>query len=220
MKASTATLASASKSKAWMNRHVNDLFVKNSKKEGLRSRSAYKLIEVQKKHRFIKPHSIVVDLGAAPGGWSVSASKYISREAGGRVVGVDLLKYASVENCEHIQGDFTDERTLRKLKAALDGRAVDVILSDMLHNTTGHRQTDHFRSLDLCYSALDFAESTLGKGGSIFIKFLRGQDDQELVSAVQELEFRDGVRLIKPAASRKESAECYLLAIGRAKDPI
>ena len=135
------------------------------------------------------------------------------------MVGVDVLKYASVENCVQIQGDFTDERTLKEVETALDGRTVDVVLSDMLHNTTGHKQTDHFRSLDLCYTALDFAKSTLGKGGSIFVKFLRGQDDQEFVSAVQQLGFTEGVRIIKPAASRKESAECYLLAVGRAKCP-
>jgi 23S rRNA (uridine2552-2'-O)-methyltransferase len=199
-----------------MNRHVNDLFVKNSKKEGLRSRSSYKLIEVQEKRKFIKPHSIVVDLGAAPGGWSMATTKYIRKEAGGRVIAVDLLKYASVENCVHVQGDFTHERTLKEVETALDGRAVDVLLSDMLHNTTGHKQTDHFRSLDLCYAALDFADSFLGTGGSIFMKFLRGQDDKELVSAVQKLQFIDGVKILKPAASRKESAEAYLLAMGRA----
>ena len=198
-----------------MNRHVNDAFVKSSRKEGLRSRSAYKLIEVQEKRKFIKPHSIVVDLGAAPGGWSVAASKYVSKEAGGCVVAVDLLEFAGVDNCVNITGDFTDEKTLEEVKAALEGRAVDVVLSDMLHNTTGHKQTDHFRSLDLCYSALDFAEDHLAKEGSLFLKFLRGQDDKELISAVQELQFSQGVKILKPAASRKESAEAYLLAMGR-----
>ena len=204
------------KSSAWLKRHVNDPFVQNAKKDNLRSRSAFKLEEILQKHRIIQPHYRVVDLGAAPGGWSLSAVKAL--RGTGRLIAIDLLPMESIDNCEFIQGDFLSqevrEELVRKLSSSSSGR-VDCVLSDMLHNMTGHKQTDHFRSMNLVYSVFDFAKEHLqrSQNSSMLVKLLRGEDESEFLADLRD-EF-DSVKVIKPAASRKDSAEMYVLARGK-----
>ncbi len=223
MRRASVLLSKKSSSSPWMRRHLKDQFVNSAKKDGLRSRSAYKLEEVQSKLTFIKSHHAVVDLGAAPGGWSVAAASYLGD--GGRLIAVDLLSMDPIDKCLFIQGDFTSEPVQAELRKLLitaaegegGGGGVDVVLSDMLHNTTGHKQTDHFRSMNLAHAALDFAQAhvKLGNGSSFFAKFLRGADDQAFLAEVRAV-FSE-VKVLKPAASRKESNEAYVFARGRVK---
>ena len=196
-------------SRAWLERQISDPYVARAKREGFRSRAAYKLAEIDDKYRLLRPGAHVVDLGAAPGGWSEIAARRIG--AHGRVVAIDILEMKAVAGVEFLQLDFLDETAPGRLKAMLDGKA-DVVLSDMAANATGHRQTDHLRIMALAEAAAHFAREVLSEGGSFLCKVLQGGTEAALLAALK----RDfaSVKHVKPPASRSDSAELYLLARG------
>ena len=196
-------------SRAWLERQISDPYVARAKREGFRSRAAYKLAEIDDKYRLLRPGAHVVDLGAAPGGWSEIAARRIG--ARGRVIAIDILEMKPVAGVEFLQLDFLDETAPARLKAMLDGKA-DVVLSDMAANATGHRQTDHLRIMALAEAAAHFAREVLSKGGSFLCKVLQGGTEAALLAALK----RDfaSVKHVKPPASRSDSAELYLLARG------
>jgi 23S rRNA (uridine2552-2'-O)-methyltransferase len=200
-------------SQRWLERQLNDPYVAAAKREGWRSRAAYKLIEIDDKHRFLKPGYVVVDLGAAPGGWSqVAARRVKSDEGKGQVVAIDYLHFDAITGVEIIELDFMDESAPDRLKAMLrDGRA-DVVLSDMAAPTTGHTKTDHLRIMGLAEAALAFALDVLKPGGAFLCKVLQGGSERNLLDALKR-RFAT-VRHVKPPASRSDSAELYVLATG------
>jgi 23S rRNA (uridine2552-2'-O)-methyltransferase len=196
----------------WLERQLNDPYVAQARREGYRSRAAYKLIEIDDKHRLLKPGQRVVDLGAAPGGWSqVAAARVQAREGRGRVVAIDLLEMEAIDGVEFRQMDFHDAEAPRLLREWLGGPA-DGVLSDMAANATGHRKTDQLRIMGLIELAADFASEVLAPGGFFLAKVLQGGAEGELVARLK----RDfaAVRHLKPKASRADSAELYLLATG------
>ncbi len=192
----------------WMQRHVNDEYVKRSQKEGYRSRAAYKLLELQEKDRFLKPGQVVVDLGAAPGGWLQVAQSVVG--AKGRVIGLDLLDIDPLPGVELLQGDFLEEATLARLETLLDGRPVDVVLSDMAPNISGIAAVDQPRSMYLCELALDFCRQALREGGVFVTKVFQGEGFDDYYRDVKA-SFRRVVTR-KPKASRPKSREVYLVA--------
>jgi len=198
-------------SKRWLERQLNDPYVARAKREGLRSRAAYKLSEIDDKQHFLKPGGRVVDLGAAPGGWSQVAAKRVGAPEKGRVVAIDILEMAPVPGVDFARIDFLDPQAPDKLKAMLGGQA-DVVLSDMAANATGHRKTDHLKIVALVESAAEFAREVLAPGGAFLAKVLQGGTENELLAALK----RDFamVKHVKPAASRADSSELYLLATG------
>jgi 23S rRNA (uridine2552-2'-O)-methyltransferase len=198
-------------SREWLERQLNDPYVARAKREGLRSRAAYKLAEIDEKARFLKKGARVVDLGAAPGGWSQIAAKRVGAPNGGRVVAIDVLDMDAVPGVDFAQIDFLDPAAPEKLKAMLGGPA-DVVLSDMAANATGHRQTDHLKIMALVESAAEFAREVLAPGGAFLAKVLQGGTEGALLASLK----RDFVTVkhIKPAASRADSSELYLLATG------
>jgi 23S rRNA (uridine2552-2'-O)-methyltransferase len=203
-------------SRAWLNRQLNDPYVARAKLAGYRSRAAYKLIEIDDKHRLLKPGARVVDLGAAPGGWSqVAADRAGATEGRGRVVAVDLIEMAAIPGGEFMQADFLAANTPARVKALLGGEA-DVVLSDMAANATGHRKTDHLRVMALAEAAAEFAREVLAPGGAFLCKVLQGGTEGALLAQLK----RDfaSVKHVKPAASRSDSAELYLLATGFRRD--
>ena len=196
----------------WLERQLNDPYVARAKREGWRSRAAYKLIEIDKRYHLLKPGMRVVDLGAAPGGWSqVAAKKVKSEERKGRVVGIDLLEVEPIPGVEFTVMDFLADDAPDRLKAMLGGQA-DAVISDMAANATGHRQTDHLRIVALAELAADFACEVLAPGGVFVAKVLQGGTENQLLARLK----RDFavVRHVKPEASRKDSAELYVLAMG------
>jgi 23S rRNA (uridine2552-2'-O)-methyltransferase len=199
-------------SKLWLERQINDPYVARAKREGYRSRAAYKLIEIDDKHRFLKSGARVVDLGAAPGGWSQIAAKRVGATEGkGKVIGIDLLEMDAVPGVDFMQLDFLDPQAPEILKEKLGGLA-DVVLSDMAANTTGHRKTDHLRIVALVEAAAEFAAEVLAEGGVFLAKVIQGGTENELL-AVLKRNFAS-VKHVKPAASRADSAELYVLATG------
>jgi 23S rRNA (uridine2552-2'-O)-methyltransferase len=199
-------------SQKWLERQLNDPYVARAQREGYRSRAAYKLLDIDEKYRLFKPGQRVVDLGAAPGGWSqVAAKKVGSPEGKGRVVGIDLLPIEPLPGVEFITLDFLDADAPDRLMALLGGPA-DVVMSDMAANATGHKKTDHLRIVGLAEAAADFARSVLAPGGAFVAKVLQGGTEGTLLADLK----RDfaAVRHIKPAASRSDSAELYVLATG------
>jgi 23S rRNA (uridine2552-2'-O)-methyltransferase len=198
--------------KRWLERQLNDPYVARAKREGMRSRAAYKLIEIDDKYRLLKPGARVVDLGAAPGGWSqVAAERVGAADGKGRVVAIDVLEMGAIPGVEFLQLDFHDAAAPDRLKALIGGEA-DVVLSDMAPNTTGHRQTDHLRIMALAELAADFACAVLAPGGAFLCKVLQGGAEPALLAQLK----RDFavVKHVKPASSRSDSAELYLLATG------
>jgi 23S rRNA (uridine2552-2'-O)-methyltransferase len=199
-------------SQKWLERQLNDPYVARAQREGYRSRAAYKLLDIDEKYRLFKPGQRVVDLGAAPGGWSqVAAKKVGSPEGKGRVVGIDLLPIEPLPGVECITLDSLDADAPDRLMALLGGPA-DVVMSDMAANATGHKKTDHLRIVGLAEAAADFARSVLAPGGAFVAKVLQGGTEGTLLADLK----RDfaAVRHIKPAASRSDSAELYVLATG------
>jgi 23S rRNA (uridine2552-2'-O)-methyltransferase len=196
-------------SRRWLQRQLNDPYVARAKREGYRSRAAYKLIEIDDKHHILKPGASVVDLGAAPGSWSQVAAKRVGEE--GRVVAIDLLKMDPVPGVEFLQLDFLDPLAPQKLEMLLGGPA-DVVLSDMAPNATGHRATDHLKIMALVEAAAEFARAVLRPGGAFLAKVIQGGTEGILLAALK----RDfaSVKHVKPAASRADSAELYVLATG------
>jgi 23S rRNA (uridine2552-2'-O)-methyltransferase len=196
-------------SRSWLERQLNDPYVRAAKQEGWRSRAAYKLIELDTKFRFLKKGARVLDLGAAPGGWTQVAVK----KAGdtGKVVGADILEMEPMNGATLFQCDLLDPETPDLLKDALGGPA-DVVLTDMAAPTTGHRATDHLRTVALFEAALDVASDVLKPGGAFVGKVFQGGASGELLARVKKM-FRE-VKHVKPPASRAESVELYLVATG------
>lgn len=199
-------------SKLWLERQLNDPYVAQAKRDGWRSRAAYKLIEIDDKYRLLKPGQTVLDLGAAPGGWSQVAARKVGAVAGkGRVFAIDLLEMPEIPGVEFMQLDFMHESAPGKLREMIGGGA-DVVLSDMAANTTGHRKTDQLRIIGLVEMAAAFAAEVLKPGGTFVAKVFQSGADAELLAQVK----RDFtvVRHVKPAASRQDSSERYLVATG------
>jgi 23S rRNA (uridine2552-2'-O)-methyltransferase len=196
-------------SQKWLERQLNDPYVARAKREGYRSRAAYKLLEIDEKYRILKPGQRVVDLGAAPGGWSQIAAKVVG--AKGKVVGIDLLPIDPMPGVEFIELDFLDESAPGRLIEMLGGPA-DVVMSDMAANTTGHKKTDHLRIIGLAEAAIYFAREILAPGGAFVAKVFQGGTENQLLADLK----RDFavVRHVKPAASRADSAELYVMATG------
>jgi 23S rRNA (uridine2552-2'-O)-methyltransferase len=196
-------------SRSWLERQLNDPYVIRAKREGFRSRAAFKLIEIDDKHHLLKPGAKVADLGAAPGGWSQVAAKRVG--ARGRVVGIDILAMDEIPGVDFAQIDFLDPAAPAKLKVMLGGPA-DVVLSDMAANATGHRPTDHLKIMALVEAAAEFASEVLKDGGAFLAKVIQGGTESALLVALKR-DFAT-VKHVKPAASRADSAELYVLATG------
>src|SRR3984885_7642392 len=196
-------------SRAWLERQLSDPYVARAKREGFRSRAAFKLIEVDDKFHLFKSGGRVVDLGAAPGGWSEIAVRRVGQS--GRVIALDILDMKPIAGVEFLQLDFLDNAAPDRLKAMLGGK-VDVVLSDMAANATGHRPTDHLRIMALAEAATHFAREVLAEGGSFLCKVLQGGTEASLLAELKR-DFAT-VKHVKPPASRSDSAELYLLARG------
>jgi 23S rRNA (uridine2552-2'-O)-methyltransferase len=198
-------------SRRWLERQLNDPYVARAKRQGLRSRAAFKLSEIDDKARFLRQGARVIDLGAAPGGWSQVAAKRVGAPHEGRVVAIDVLPMQPITGVDFVQLDFLDPVAPDKLKAMLGGGA-DVVLSDMAANTTGHARTDHLRIMALVEAAAEFAREVLKPGGTFLAKVLQGGTEASLLAALRR-DFKQ-VKHVKPPASRADSAELYLLATG------
>ena len=196
-------------SRTWLQRQINDPYVARAKREGFRSRAAYKLAEIDDKYHVLKPGARVIDLGAAPGGWSEIARRRVG--ANGRVIALDILDMKPIAGVEFVKLDFLDETAPARLKAVLGGKA-DVVLSDMAANATGHRQTDHLRIMALAEAAAHFGREVLAQGGTFLCKVLQGGTETTLLAELKR-DF-ESVKHVKPPASRSNSAELYLLARG------
>ncbi|MGB5833385.1 MAG: 23S rRNA (uridine(2552)-2'-O)-methyltransferase RlmE [Thiohalocapsa sp.] len=199
-----------SSSQRWLDRHVNDAFVQSARIDGYRSRAAYKLVELQERDRLLKSGMRVVDLGAAPGGWSQVAVPLVGRK--GRVVALDLLSFDPIDGVDVIQGDFRDDEVLLRLGEALRDEPLDLVLSDMAPNISGMKAVDQPRSIYLAELALDFARSSLRPCGSLVIKAFHGEGFDALVRTMRH--HFDSVVSRKPKASRPQSRETYLVAKG------
>jgi len=208
----TARNRSASSTR-WLERQLNDPYVRRAKAENYRSRAAYKLLELDQRFGFLKGVGAVVDLGIAPGGWSQVLRR---RAPKAKVVGIDLLPTDAIEGVDILQMDFMDEAAPDKLKTALGGPA-DLVLSDMAANTVGHPQTDHLRTMALVEAGLEFAKEVLRPGGSYVAKVLAGGADNQLVAELKR--HFSAVKHAKPPASRKDSSEWYVVAQGFKGDP-
>jgi 23S rRNA (uridine2552-2'-O)-methyltransferase len=200
-------------SRAWLTRQISDPYVTRAKREGLRSRAAFKLAEIDDRYKVFKPGARVVDLGAAPGGWSEIAARRVGSR--GQVVAIDILQMKTIPGVEFLELDFLDPSAPERLQAMLGasrGGKADVVLSDMAANATGHRQTDHLRIMALAEAAADFARQALAPRGTFLCKVLQGGTEATLLAELK----RDfaSVKHVKPPASRSDSAELYLLAQG------
>ena len=198
-------------SKLWLERQLNDPYVARAKREGMRSRAAYKLMEIDDKARFLKKGARVVDLGAAPGGWAQVAAKRVHAPAEGKVIGIDLLDIEPIAGVDFRVFDFLDPSAPDFLKKMLGGPA-DVVLSDMAANATGHRRTDHIKIVALVEAAAEFAREVLAPGGTFLAKVIQGGTEGTLLTGLKK-DFAT-VKHVKPLASRADSAELYLLATG------
>ncbi len=198
-------------SKQWLERQLNDPYVARAKSEGYRSRAAFKLIEIDDKYRILKKGGRVVDLGAAPGGWSQVVAKRVGAPDEGRVVAIDIQEMAPVAGVDFMVLDFLDPTAPDALKDRLGGPA-DVVLTDMAANATGHRRTDHLKIMALVEAAAEFAAEVLKPGGAFLAKVLQGGTEPALLAELKR-HFAT-VRHVKPPASRADSAELYLLATG------
>ncbi len=197
-------------SRAWMREHVTDHYVKRAKSEGYRSRSAFKLIEILERDRLLRPGMIVVDLGSTPGGWS-----QVAAEHGARVFALDVLPMAPIEGVAFIAGDFREESVLKSLEEALEGREVDLVISDMAPNFSGVEVTDQARSIHLAELALEFSVNHLKQNGNFLVKVFQGAGFQDYLKEVKN-HFRQ-VLVRKPKASRDRSSEVYLLGTGKTR---
>lgn len=199
------------KSKVWMQEHVNDPWVQRAQADGWRSRAAFKLLEIDDKAHLLRPGMTVVDLGCAPGSWSQVAVKRI--QPGGRLIGLDLLPMEPLHGVEFIQGDFREDSVLRQLEGALNGRAVDLVLSDMAPNISGIAASDQARGMHLAELTLEFCRDHLKPGGDMLVKVFQGSGFVELRKMLAEA--FETLQTKKPAASRDRSAETYLLGRGK-----
>jgi 23S rRNA (uridine2552-2'-O)-methyltransferase len=197
----------------WLTRQLNDPYVEEARRRGYRSRAAFKLSEIDDKYHLLKPGMSVVDLGAAPGGWSQVAAQRVKVMAGkGRTIAVDLIEMKPISGVTALRLDLTDPVAADRIREALDGKKADLVMSDMHAPATGHKQTDHLRIMGLVEAALNLAEAILAPGGVFLAKVLQGGADKELAGRLNESFAK--VRHVKPKASRAESAEMYVLATG------
>lgn len=197
----------------WLQRQLNDPYVKRAKDEGLRARAAFKLTEMDDQFDLIKPGMVIVDLGAAPGGWSqVAAKRAKSEEGKGQVVAIDISEMEPIAGVDIIHMDFMEDEAPDELKKALKGNAADIVMSDMAAPSTGHKQTDHLRIIGLAEAALDFAIEVLKPEGAFLAKVLQGGTEHELL-ALMKKHFKK-TRHVKPDASRADSSELYVMATG------
>jgi 23S rRNA (uridine2552-2'-O)-methyltransferase len=197
----------------WLQRQLNDPYVDEAKRQGYRSRAAFKLLEMDDKYRLLKPGGIIVDLGAAPGGWSQIAVARVKADAGnGRVIAADIKEIEPVPGAEFMQVDVTDAEAGDRVRDALGGARVDLVMSDMAASSTGHRQTDHLRVVALADAALDIAEDVLKPGGAYLAKVLQGGASGDLLTRLRQNFAK--VAHVKPKASRQDSSEVYVLATG------
>lgn len=206
----TAKKRSTSSTK-WLQRQLNDPYVHQSKIDGYRSRAAYKLLEMQEKTHILKPGQTVIDLGAAPGSWAQIAEDIVSRQGKSKVVAIDLLEIEELAGIEFLQADFTEEKTLQWLREQVPAGA-DVVLSDMAPNTSGHSSLDHLRIMGLCEEVFLFASEVLKPGGAVICKAFQGGTEQDLLKEIRKQ--YTTVKHVKPEASRKGSAELYVVALG------
>ena len=204
-------------SRAWLTRQISDPYVARAKREGLRSRAAFKLAEIDERYKVLKPGNRVVDLGAAPGGWSEVAARRVG--ATGRVIALDILDMKPISGVAFLQLDFLDPSAPERLQAMLGSSAAEksqakanVVLSDMAANATGHRATDHLKIMALAEAAAELAHDVLKPGGAFLCKVLQGGTEGALLAELKR-DFAT-VRHVKPAASRSDSAELYVLATG------
>ena len=203
-------MARSKTSLGWLKRHVNDPYVKQAQKDGYRSRASYKLLEVQEKYNLIRPGMSVVDLGAAPGGWSQVTSRLIGGQ--GRLIASDILEMDSIPDVTFIQGDFTEDEVLARILEAVGNSQVDLVISDMAPNMSGTPEVDMPKAMFLCELALDLAARILKPGGNFVIKVFQGEGfDAYVKDARQKF---DKVQMIKPDSSRGSSREQYMLAWG------
>jgi 23S rRNA (uridine2552-2'-O)-methyltransferase len=203
-------MARSKSSASWMSRHLSDPFVKQAQKDGYRSRSAYKLIELNDKDKLIRPGMRLLDLGSAPGGWSQVAGSLVG--AKGRVLATDILPMDALRNVDFIQGDFTDETILQQLLDWLGGGKFDLIISDIAPNVTGISSADQAASIHFLELALDTVRKTLKPGAMFVAKMFQGSGSDQYVKELRK--YFDKVVIRKPEASRKESREVYLVAKG------
>jgi 23S rRNA (uridine2552-2'-O)-methyltransferase len=197
----------------WLTRQLNDPYVEEAKRRGYRSRAAFKLAEIDDKHHLLRTGMSVVDLGAAPGGWSQISAQRVQLMAGkGRVIAVDVVEMEPISGVTALKLDLTDSESAGRIRDALNGKKADLVLSDMHAPATGHKQTDHLRIMGLVEAALDLAEEILAPGGAFLCKVLQGGAGKELVARLNRSFAK--VRHVKPKASRAESAEMYVLATG------
>lgn len=203
-------MSKSKSSKGWLKEHFDDAFVRQSKIDGYRSRASYKLLSINDKDRIFKPGMVVVDLGSAPGGWSQVAGPLI--KPGGTVIASDILEMEAIPGVDFVQGDFTEEECLQQILQLVDGRQVDLVISDMAPNMSGMAAIDQPRAMELIDLAVEFAELTLKSGGSLLMKVFQGQGFDELLKVLR----RDYSAVVtrKPEASRARSKEVYLLAKG------
>lgn len=200
-------------SRRWLERQLNDPYVAAAQKAGYRSRAAFKLAEINDKHAFLKPGHVVVDLGAAPGGWTqVLVDKVKSVEGRGQVVAIDILEMEAIAGAEILHLDFMEPSAPDRLKVLLRDGGADAVLSDMAASTTGHARTDHLQIMGLAEAAADFAIEVLKPGGTFLCKVFQGGTERALLDLLKR-QFKT-VRHVKPPASRKESSELYVLATG------
>lgn len=203
-------MARSKTSLKWLQRHVNDPYVKQAQKDGYRSRASYKLLEVQEKYNLIRNGMSVVDLGAAPGGWSQVTSRLIGGQ--GRLIASDILEMDSIPDVTFIQGDFTEDEVLARILEAVGNSQVDLVISDMAPNMSGTPEVDMPKAMFLCELALDLAERILKPGGNFVIKIFQGEGfDVYLKDARRKF---DKIQMIKPDSSRGSSREQYMLAWG------
>ncbi len=202
-------------SRQWVHDHINDPYVKQAQAQGFRSRAAFKLMQIDERDRLLGPGKVVVDLGSTPGGWSQVAVKKVG--AAGKVVAIDLLPMEPVHGVRFILGDFREDGPLAELVESLEGRHVDLVLSDMAPNLTGIAMTDQARSIHLLELALEFARERLKSGGDMLVKVFQGSGFDGLRREMEELFTSVAVR--KPDSSRDRSAEVYLLCRGRRGAP-
>lgn len=197
----------------WLTRQLNDPYVEEAKRRGYRSRAAFKLSEIDDKYHLLRPGMSVVDLGAAPGGWSQVAAQRIKVMTGkGTVIAVDVVEMEPIWGVTALKLDLTDPDAAERIDDALNGKKADLVMSDMHAPATGHKQTDHLRIMGLVEAALDVAEDVLAPGGTFLAKVLQGGAGKELVARLNSSFAK--VRHVKPKASRTESAEIYVLAAG------
>jgi len=200
-------------SQRWLERQLNDPYVAAAQREGYRSRAAYKLMEIDDKERLLKTGKRVLDLGAAPGGWSQIAAERVKAVDGkGQVVAIDLLDMEPIAGVEFVRLDFMDETAPGRLKAMLRDGGADIVLSDMAAQGTGHARTDHLRIMGLAEAAVEFACEVLAPGGAFVCKVFQGGTERELLDLLKKSFAK--VKHVKPPASRAESAELYVVALG------